>query len=103
MADQEAAKAAAESVVEERSALDSLLEKVDLSQAAAAGAGQVEATRSKLSQGLNLLIHSVVRPGEEVERIDKALVDGVIAELDRKISDQVNAILHQPDFQKLES
>lgn len=103
MADQETAKAAAESVVEERSALDSLLEKVDLSQAAAAGPGQAEATRSKLSQALNLLIHSVVRPGEEVERVDKALVDSVIADLDRKISDQVNAILHQPDFQKLES
>lgn len=103
MAEQETAKAAPESVVEERSALDSLFEKVDLSQAAAGGQAQVEATKSKLSQALNLLIHSVVRPGEEVERVDKALIDGVIAELDRKISAQVNEILHHEDFQTLES
>src|SRR6185369_4928033 len=102
MAEQEAAKAVSESVVEESSALDSLLAKVDLSQAAAAGGGQVEATKSRLTQALQLLIHSVVRPGEEVDRVDKALIDGVIAALDRKISNQVNAILHHPDFQKME-
>lgn len=103
MAEQEAAKAP-ESVVEEKSALDSLLDKVDWTQAATAGDGQVEATRGKLSQALNVLIHSVLRPEEgKVERIDKALIDSVIADLDRKISAQVNEILHQPDFQKLES
>jgi type VI secretion system protein ImpC len=103
MAEQKAAKPTAEGAVEERSALDSLLAKVDLSQAAAAGDGQEEAAKSRLSQALNLLIHSVVRPGEEVGRVDKALVDSVIADLDRKISDQVNAILHHQDLQKLES
>ncbi len=104
MAEQEAAKSVSESVVEESSALDSLLSKVDLSQAAAAGGGQLAETRSRLSQALQLLIHSVVRPGaEEVDRVDKALIDGVIADLDRKISDQVNAILHHEDFQKMEA
>ncbi len=102
MADQEAAKAAPESVVQERSALDALLEKVDLSQAA--DSGLADHTRSRLSQALNLLIHSVVRPGgEEIERVDKAMVDSVIAQLDGKISSQVNAILHQKEFQQLES
>ena len=30
-------------------------------------------------------------------------IEAMIAELDRKLSQQVNAILHHPDFQKLES
>ena len=50
MAEQDAAAKAPESVVEEKSALDSLLDKVDWTQAATAGDGQVEATRSKLSR-----------------------------------------------------
>ena len=43
-----------------------------------------------------------IKPGE-VERVDKALVDSAIAELDRRMSDQLNAILHHEDFQKLEA
>jgi type VI secretion system protein ImpC len=104
MAEQDTSKAAPqEIVVEQTSALDSLLAKVDLSHAARAGDGQEEAIKSKLSQAINTLIHLAVRPGEEVERVDKALIDSVIAQLDRRLSDQLNAILHNEDFQKLES
>jgi type VI secretion system protein ImpC len=102
MAEQEAVKAAPETVTEERSALDSLLSKVDLSHAAEAGGGQEEVIKTRLSQALTTLIHMAIKPGE-VERVDKALVDSAIAELDRRISDQVNAILHQEEFQKLEA
>ncbi len=37
------------------------------------------------------------------EKIDRALADVFIAEIDAKISKQLDEILHQPDFQKLES
>jgi len=102
MAEQKADNAAAESVVQEQSTLDSLLAKVDFTHAAQAGDGQEDAIRSKLSHALSTLIHMAVEPGK-VERVDKALVDSAIAELDRRMSNQLNAILHNEDFQKLES
>lgn len=37
------------------------------------------------------------------EKIDRALADVFIAEIDAKISKQLDEILHHPDFQKLES
>ena len=37
------------------------------------------------------------------ERIDRTAVDAMVAEIDRKLSAQVNEILHQPEVQKLES
>jgi len=37
------------------------------------------------------------------ERIDKALVDAMVADIDRRMSAQLNAIMHNTEFQKLES
>src|SRR5512138_34341 len=37
------------------------------------------------------------------EKIDRSAVDAMIAELDQRMSAQVNDILHAPEFQKLES
>jgi type VI secretion system protein ImpC len=36
-------------------------------------------------------------------RADKSIVDAKIADIDQRLSAQVNAILHHPDFQRLES
>lgn len=102
MAEQKAVKATSEGATQELSTLDSLLAKVDFSHAAQAGEGQEEAIKSKLSQALSTLIHMTIEPGK-VERVDKTLVDSAIAELDRRISNQLNAILHNEDFQKLEA
>src|SRR5207302_1159707 len=41
--------------------------------------------------------------GARGERVDKSIVDGMIAEIDQRISRQLDEILHHPDFQKLES
>lgn len=38
-----------------------------------------------------------------VEKINKGLVDNMIAEIDRKLSVQFDEILHHPEFQKVES
>jgi type VI secretion system protein ImpC len=92
-----------ENVIEEPSTLDSLLARVDLTRAAQATGGHEQEIKSKLSQAINTLIHLAVPKGREVERVDKALLDSAIAELDRKLSDQLNEILHNEDFQKLES
>ncbi|EPQ7656440.1 type VI secretion system contractile sheath large subunit, partial [Escherichia coli] len=41
--------------------------------------------------------------GAPVEKLDKVLIDHHIAELDDQISRQLDAVLHHPEFQKVES
>lgn len=99
MAKKAAEATATQTTTEESSPLDSLLAKVKLPDE---GKDRDKA-QDRLSQALNLLISAVTSSGQEFERVDKVLVDKVIAQLDRKISNQVNAILHHEEFQKLES
>ncbi len=54
-------------------------------------------------KGLEALVFQLIAPGKEVEKVSKALVDDMIAEIDKKLGLQTDAILHHPDFQKLES
>ncbi|WP_324082160.1 type VI secretion system contractile sheath large subunit [Geomonas sp.] len=53
--------------------------------------------------GVEALITLLVESGDETARISKTVLDAMIAELDRKLSRQVDEILHHPDFQRLES
>jgi type VI secretion system protein ImpC len=52
-------------------------------------------------RGVQELLGNLLRT--PAEKIDKALVDAYIAELDHKLSAQVDEILHHPEVQKLES
>ena len=54
-------------------------------------------------KGLEALISQLITPGKEVEKVSKAVVDDMIAEIDKKLGIQTDAILHHQDFQKLES
>lgn len=54
-------------------------------------------------RGIQAFIAELVQPKREGERVDKALVDAMIAEVDVKLSRQIDEILHHPDFQRLES
>ena len=54
-------------------------------------------------RGVTAFITELLAPGKAIERVDKSLVDAMIAELDARMSAQVNEILHKPEFQKLES
>src|SRR5512138_2987895 len=40
---------------------------------------------------------------KRTEKVERSAIDGMIAEVDKRLSAQVNEILHHPDFQKLES
>ena len=53
-------------------------------------------------KGVEAFVAEIVKGGQQT-KADKAAVDVMIAEIDRKLSDQVNQILHHPQFQKLES
>lgn len=54
-------------------------------------------------RGVQAFVADLLSHNRSQERIDKSLVDGMIAELDRRLSAQVNEILHAPAVQKLES
>jgi type VI secretion system protein ImpC len=53
--------------------------------------------------GIKALLKELMSPKHQNEKVDKAFADALIAEIDEKISRQVDVILHHPDFQKLES
>ncbi|MFP4452370.1 MAG: type VI secretion system contractile sheath large subunit [Desulfobacterales bacterium] len=54
-------------------------------------------------QGLHALVSQLAADGATGERVSRAVVDKMIAELDKKISVQLDEILHHPEFQKKES
>ncbi|MGY3622014.1 type VI secretion system contractile sheath large subunit [Bradyrhizobium sp. USDA 10063] len=54
-------------------------------------------------RGVAAFLAELTKPGRAEEKVDNALVDRMIAEIDRKISEQLDAVLHTDEFQKLES
>jgi type VI secretion system protein ImpC len=54
-------------------------------------------------RGVQHFIAEMLAPGRASERVDKNIVDAMIAEIDSRLSAQINAIIHHPDFQRLES
>jgi len=54
-------------------------------------------------QGLHALVSQLASSGAVGEKVTKAVVDNMIAELDKKISIQLDEILHHPELQKVES
>jgi type VI secretion system protein ImpC len=54
-------------------------------------------------KGIQALMKELLSPKRAGEKVDKAFADALIAEIDEKISKQLNVILHAPEFQKLES
>ena len=54
-------------------------------------------------RGVQAFIGELVTPKREGEKVDKAFVDALIAEIDLKLSRQIDEIVHHPTFQKLES
>jgi len=54
-------------------------------------------------KGMEAFLAEMLAPNRQQEKVDKASVDAMIAEIDGKLSAQLNEILHAPAFQKLES
>ena len=54
-------------------------------------------------RGVSAFIEELLKPHNDGEPVKKAMVDRMIAEIDAKLSRQMDAILHHPDFQSLES
>ena len=54
-------------------------------------------------RGVSAFIEELLKPQNQGEPVKKALVDRMIAEIDAKLSQQMDEILHHADFQALES
>ncbi|MBT2337568.1 MULTISPECIES: type VI secretion system contractile sheath large subunit [Pseudomonas] len=54
-------------------------------------------------RGVSAFIKELLKPQNRGEPVKKAMVDRMIAEIDAKLSRQIDEILHNPDFQALES
>jgi type VI secretion system protein ImpC len=54
-------------------------------------------------RGVEALLAQLIEPGRTVDKVSNALIDEFIAEIDQKLSSQLDAILHHPMVQKLES
>src|SRR4051794_13107011 len=54
-------------------------------------------------RGVQAFITEMLAPTRSNEKVDKSIVDAMIAEIDLRLSAQVNEILHNAAFQKLES
>ncbi|MBJ6724528.1 type VI secretion system contractile sheath large subunit [Geomonas sp. Red875] len=54
-------------------------------------------------RGVEALVTLMLEPGREEVKPSKAVLDCAIAEIDRKLSEQLDEILHHEAFQKLES
>lgn len=54
-------------------------------------------------RGVEALLAQMLAPGRKAAKVSKAVVDDMIAEIDRKLGMQLDEVLHHKDFQKLES
>lgn len=91
----EQAAAPAEQKVEEVSLLDEIVQATKLKPA--------DESYSITKKGLEAFMAQILAPGREMEKISGAVVDDMIAEIDKRLSLQTDAILHHPDYQKAES
>lgn len=74
--------------------IDSFLDETALSDAPAG---------ERLTAAMQVFMDCIRKSGQQVEKLDKSLIDHHIAELDYQISRQLDAVMHHEAFQKVES
>ncbi len=58
---------------------------------------------STAKAGIQAFLEEMLKPERSGDKISAAAIDQMIAEIDKKLSNQMNEVLHNRDFQKLES
>ena len=112
MAEAQAAESAEQAVEQEGTILDRIFDQVEV--AAPEGSISIDEfddafTNAEKPKGelvaaaLQVFVDAVGRHTEDVRRVDKNLLDSLVAQLDAKLSTQLDEILHHDEFQKLES
>ena len=59
--------------------------------------------KSRIEQAVQTLAQQALADAQVISDDVFLTVEGMIAAIDRKLSEQVNKIIHHPEFQKLES
>jgi type VI secretion system protein ImpC len=54
-------------------------------------------------KGVEALMAQLVEPGRKIDKVSNAVIDEFIAGIDQKLSAQLDAIMHNPEVQKMES
>ncbi|MDI7683343.1 type VI secretion system contractile sheath large subunit, partial [Cronobacter sakazakii] len=57
----------------------------------------------RVAAAVRVFLGRLKQSGQQVEKLDKTLLDHHIAELDRQISRQLDTVMHHPEFQQVES
>jgi len=76
---------------------------VDISEYSDAASLYKYSPSERISSGLMAFVQSVLDSSATVEKIDRAFIDSQVAFIDKIVSEQLDAIMHSPEFQKLES
>ena len=95
MSEQEKAASTAAQTVEDSSLLDQIMQETNMNSG--------DEAYDVASKGVQAFIGELLKSGGKSERVRKQLVDEMIVELDKKISNQVDEIIHNESFQKMES
>lgn len=85
----------AKAVEGEVSLLDEILQETKLKPS--------EEGYSIAKRGVEAFITELLSPGRKEARVHQAVINEMIAEIDRKLSLQLDAVLHNPTFQQFES
>ncbi|EGY2197544.1 type VI secretion system baseplate subunit TssK [Escherichia coli] len=56
----------------------------------------------RVTAAIHVLLSYLAKSGENVVKLDKSLLDFHIDDLDQKISKQLDAVMHHPEFQKVD-
>ncbi|MFK8031246.1 MAG: type VI secretion system contractile sheath large subunit [Gammaproteobacteria bacterium] len=57
----------------------------------------------KARRGIEELVRIIVRDNRTEERVQGGLIDNLVAEIDKKVGSQIDEVIHNDSFQKLES
>ncbi|WDT75885.1 MAG: type VI secretion system contractile sheath large subunit [Candidatus Manganitrophus sp.] len=86
---------AVETAEGETSLLDTILQETKLKPS--------EEGYSIAKRGVEAFIAELLTPDRKGAKVHQTVINDMIAEIDRKLSSQVDAIMHHPTFQKIES
>ncbi len=95
MSEPEQQKAAAQATTAEGSLLDQIMTETKLKPS--------EDGYAVAKHGVEILIAELAKGARFGEKIEKAMVDQIIASIDQKLSSQLDEVMHNETFQKLES
>ena len=93
--EQQAQGAAAEEAVQEKSLLDQIIDDGRLARE--------ESQKSYAKDLIGEFVSQVMEGTMTIAKDTEAMINARIAAIDKVISDQLNEVMHHPDFQKLES